>query len=72
MSDGIYVAKGARYVEHDGRTIIIRPGATVREGHPLLKAHPDLFEPIRVQYDLEQKTETRPAAKKTADKTETR
>lgn len=71
MSDqDIYIGIRPVYVQHEGRTVLVSPKTTVRAGHPLLAAYPGLFQLLRVQYDVERKTETRPSAK--TAKTETR
>lgn len=73
MAGEIYVAKRSAVLYDGGKRYPIVEGRTlIRAGHPLLKGHEDLFRPLRVHYDVEGKTETRPTAKKTADKTETR
>lgn len=57
MSD-VLVTKHAALIEHDGQTVILKAGTTVRVGHPIIDGHEGLFEPLRVQYDLEETTET--------------
>jgi hypothetical protein len=53
MSDNIYVAVQSAMFNYNGKTIIVKGGRTmVREGHPLLKQRPELFVPVRVDYDL--------------------
>lgn len=42
MSD-IYVAKATFHFRLDGRPAVVHVGQTVREGHPLLSQHPDMF-----------------------------
>lgn len=51
-SDTILTATRAAHVDHNGQSVLIRPGTTVRVGHPLAESYPGLFEPIRVQYDV--------------------
>ena len=48
-STGIIRVKGELYTYIAGRT-------RLRAGHPLLKALPDKFEPLSLDYDLEQAT----------------
>ena len=48
--DGGFVA------EVDGSPVNFHSNMRVREGHWLLEKYPELFEPIRVQYDVEQAT----------------
>lgn len=52
MADDIYVAKQGGAFEQDGRRFFIRPGQTARAGHPILDQHGDLFEPIRVDFEV--------------------
>jgi hypothetical protein len=47
----IYVAKHPFWTEVDGKSVLIRRGTTVRDGHPLL-GHKDNFEPLKVDYDV--------------------
>lgn len=54
MADSILRATRAAYVDYDGQHIIVRPGTTVREGHPLAEAYPGLFAPLVVDYDLDE------------------
>jgi len=77
MSDrDILVAKRAAYITVDGTTLLIRPGATIRAAHPMVQEYPDLFEPLRVQYDApgeaKAKKPTVTAATKLPAQTETR
>ena len=52
MSDSIYVAKRAAMVFYEGRRIMVKKGmTTIREGHPILKANPDLFQPLNVDFE---------------------
>ncbi|GHG09727.1 hypothetical protein [Streptomyces hydrogenans] len=39
----IYVSRSSFTTVLDGIPIVVRRGATVREGHPLLAQHPELF-----------------------------
>lgn len=53
----IFVAVDSAAFEYDGDMIVVHKGVTrVREGHPMLKEHQELFKPIDVHYDIEQAT----------------
>jgi hypothetical protein len=53
----IYVAKDSFLTIVDGVEVMISKGKTrVREGHPLLNGRSELFEPLTVDYDIEQAT----------------
>lgn len=54
MAGKIYVARSSTFLVHDGEQVQVLAGVTrVREGHALLKSRPDLFEEIRVHYEVE-------------------
>lgn len=56
MTD-VYVCKESGAFEYDGDMVVVHKGVTrVRAGHPILDAHPELFEEITVHYDVEQAT----------------
>lgn len=56
MAD-ILVAKTNAVFDYEGRRVVIRAGVTrVRAGHPITEGREDLFEPITVDYDVEQAT----------------
>lgn len=56
MSD-ILVAKTNAVLTYEGKRVLLRRGEThVRVGHPIVKGHEHLFEPMRVHYDVEQAT----------------
>jgi len=56
MTD-VYVCKESGAFEYDGDMVVVNKGVTrVRSGHPILAAHPELFEEITVHYDVEQAT----------------
>lgn len=63
MSDReILVARQDGMIVLDGERVFIHKGVTrVRAGHPLLEGREDLFEPLSVQYDVEDAT-ARPEA----------
>lgn len=51
----IYIARATFTTMLDGREVTIRAGIDrVRAGHPLLKGRESMFEPLTVQYDIEQ------------------
>jgi hypothetical protein len=53
----IFVARESFTCEVDGQDEHITRGITrVRAGHPILKGREDLFEPLKVQYDIERAT----------------
>lgn len=53
----IYVARSSGVLKVDGKVHTYYAGRTrVRAGHPLLKAIPDRFEPMKLDYDIEQAT----------------
>lgn len=52
MSD-VYVCKESAAFEYDGDMVVVSKGYTrIRAGHPILAAHPELFEEITVHYDV--------------------
>ncbi len=56
MAD-IYVANTNGWVHVGDEDVQLRRGITrVREGHPLLKQAPQFFDPIDVEYEVEQST----------------
>lgn len=56
MAD-VYVCKESAAFEWAGDMVVVNKGVTrVRAGHPMLAAHPELFEEITVHYDVEQAT----------------
>jgi hypothetical protein len=51
MTD-IYVCKESAAFEYGGDMVVVHKGVTrVRAGHPMLRDHPELFDPIDVHYD---------------------
>lgn len=58
----IFVAKQAFSVIIDGSPIVVSPGDTVREGHPIMVGREFFFAPQRVKF------EHMPPAKKPAPK----
>lgn len=64
MAGEIYVAVDSAAVPYEGGMIVLHSGVTrVREGHELLRAHPELFKPIDVHYEVEDGTQ-RPGARR--------
>lgn len=56
MAD-VYVCKESAAFEWGGDMVVVNKGVTrVRAGHPMLAAHPELFEEITVHYDVERAT----------------
>ncbi len=52
----VYVPIDGFIAEVDGTPVNFHSNMRVREGHWLLEKYPHLFQPIRVQYDVEQAT----------------
>lgn len=63
MAD-IYVAVESVLTEVDGQNVYITAGQTAREGHPILKGREALFEPFKVDYEVEEAPQPAPAPKK--------
>lgn len=51
---GIYQCKEAAAINLGGQTLFVRPGMTARAGHQILAKYGHLFEPLRVDFDVEQ------------------
>lgn len=50
----IYIARITAHVVYEGKRVLVRQGkTTVHEDHGLYKAHPELFVPQRVDWDVE-------------------
>ncbi len=48
----IYVCNESAAFEYGGDMVVVHKGVTrVRAGHPMLREHPELFDPIDVHYD---------------------
>ncbi len=50
--DDLYVAKSGATFDLDGQPVFVNAGDIARAGHPVLRGHMYLFEPLRVKYDL--------------------
>ena len=62
-SSDILVAKESFTVDIDGVPTVFRGGETrVRRGHPVLEGREELFEPLRVHYDIETATTAKRAS----------
>jgi hypothetical protein len=48
----IYAGTTSAVIEWDGVRRPISPGTTVREGHPILVAHPELFAPLVPDFEV--------------------
>jgi hypothetical protein len=49
----LYVCKDAVNFTFQGQPVFLARGAVVRAGHPIMKGHEDLFEPLKVHYETE-------------------
>lgn len=53
----LYVATDSALVNYEGQRVVIHKDVTrIREGHPILTEHPDLFKPIDAHFDVESVT----------------
>lgn len=53
----LVVARTSGVVMHEGRRLPLRRGQTIaRATHPIVTAHPSLWQPLTVHYDVEQAT----------------
>ncbi len=53
----VYVPTDSFSTDVDGTPVVFKKYVTrVREGHPILDTHPELFEEMRVDYEWEQAT----------------
>jgi hypothetical protein len=52
----VFVPKDGFTANIDGGDVTFTKYTYVREGHWILDKYPELFEPVRVQYDVEQAT----------------
>ena len=53
MAAKLVVARESFATTVDGREVLVNAGTRVRSGHPLAKAHPQLFGPVEPEADLE-------------------
>lgn len=54
MAGQILVAKTSAAFSFDGKSVILSAGrTTVREGHPILEGREALFEPMKVDFELD-------------------
>jgi hypothetical protein len=42
--------------EHDGEPLVVTAGSRFDSEHPVVLAHPEMFETVRVRYEIEQAT----------------
>lgn len=56
MSDEILVAKESFSTEINGTPRVVTKGETFREGHPVIEGREEMFEPFKVDHELEQAT----------------
>lgn len=57
----LYVAKEGANFELDGQPVFITAGVTiVRAGHPILRSHGNLFQPLRVHFDVPRPAQKEP------------
>lgn len=52
----VYQPREGCIIVIDGVETVLNTGHLFREGHPIVVAHPELFKPVRVSYDVEQAT----------------
>lgn len=51
----VLVAKTNALIEYDGRRIVIKGGiTTAHEDHPIVREHPEIFEPQKIHFSTEQ------------------
>lgn len=54
MAGDIYVARKTAALVFAGKTVFIEEGSTMaREGHPILEAAPEMFEPVFVHFEVD-------------------
>lgn len=58
MPADILVAKASFFYEHDGVSVMVPKGATVRAGHPVLDGRGDMFAPVGVDFDVDEVAST--------------
>lgn len=47
----LFQAKEGASFDYDGQPVYLTRGDLIREGHPLLSEHPDLWEPLKVRFE---------------------
>lgn len=52
----IYAPRESFVADVDGVQMNFTPHTLVREGHPVLRRYSHMFEPVRVEYDVEEMT----------------
>lgn len=57
--DRLFVCKNTFMFETDGVLEVVKQGAIVRAGHPVMVGREGMFTPIRVDYELPTKTPAR-------------
>jgi hypothetical protein len=61
MAQGIiYAGVTSAVIEWDGVRRPIGPDTTVREGHPILEAHPELFAPLVPHFEVDEPAKDEP------------
>ena len=64
MAGQIFVAVRTGFTVLDGHEIVVKGRqTTAREGHPVLDAHPGLWQPLVPDFEVESKPVARAAAK---------
>ena len=58
----LLVAADSFVLNLDGREIAFKKGDLIEAEHPVVKKHPDLFEPILLRYPIEDRVEQATAA----------
>lgn len=62
MAGDIYAARKSAALVFAGKTLFIEEGVTLaREGHPILDAAPEMFEPVFVHFEVDAAREEAPA-----------
>lgn len=56
MAGDLFMAKPTTNAtfDLDGQPVYVQPGDLARAGHPVLSSHGDLFEPLKVKFDVAQ------------------
>ncbi|MFI0897070.1 histone-like nucleoid-structuring protein Lsr2 [Streptomyces sp. NPDC020983] len=65
MAGGIYVARKSAALVFAGKTVFIEEGSTMaREGHPILDAAGEMFQPVFVHFEVDGEDGQTPAPEK--------